>query len=80
MGGDNGYYYLGSYTVTGNQLRATIDVIPFVAGIESVFNTLGRNLKLDLSGTLLDDAHATAQGAPVGMPGLKLGVKLTKRT
>ena len=80
MGGDSGYYYLGTYSlVTGNEFRATIDVVPFINGIESVFNTLGRNLKLELTGTLTDGAHAIAQGYPVGMPGLKLGVKLAKR-
>jgi hypothetical protein len=81
MGGDNGYFYLGTYAlVGGNEFRATIEVTPFIEGIESVFNTLGRNLKLELVGTLTDREHAIAQGHPVAMPNLRLGVKLTKRS
>jgi len=81
MGGDNGYFYRGTYALVGvNEFRATIDVTPFVDGIESVFNTLGRNLRLVLTGTIADGAHATAQGHPLTMPNLALGVKLTKRS
>jgi hypothetical protein len=81
MGGDNSYFYLGTFTVVRpNEFTATLDVTPFIDGVESVFNTLGRNLKLNLTGTLVDEAHATAQGYPISMPQLKLGVKLTKRS
>jgi len=79
MGGDSGYYYIGTYSLVGDEFSAKIDLVPFVPGIETVFNTLGHNVKLSLTGTLIDSEHATAQGSPVAMPHLKLGVKLTKR-
>jgi hypothetical protein len=70
MGGDNGYFYRGTYALVGvNEFRATIDVTPFVDGI-----------RLVLTGTIADGAHATAQGHPLTMPNLALGVKLTKRS
>jgi hypothetical protein len=80
MGGDNGYFYLGAYALNGNELRATIDVVPFIKGIESVFSTLGRNLRLELEGTVTSPGQAIAQGHPAEMPLLKIGVKLTKRS
>ena len=80
MGGDNGYFYLGTYeSLGGNEFRAVVDITPFVPGIESVFGALGRPLKLVITGTLTDESHAIAQGQPAGMPNLRLGVKLTKR-
>jgi len=79
LGGDGGYFYLGDYQVTGNSLRATINVFPFIEDYESAFKTVGRNFTLDLEGSLIDDKTATAQGQPREMPGLRLGVKLTKR-
>ena len=80
MGGDAGYYYLGEYTLRGNAFEATIQISPFIKGYESVFKTVGQNLKLNLEGSVIDERHAIAQGHPEGMPYLRLGLKLTKRT
>jgi hypothetical protein len=81
MGGDNGYFYLGTYELLGpREFEAVLNVTPFVEGIESVFLTLGRNIQLKLSGALTSDGHATARGYPVAMPDFALGVKLVRRT
>jgi len=80
MGGDNGYFYVGTYELTDNALRASIEVSPFIEGVESVFKTMGRQLTLELVGSLVDERHIRAQGHPRQMPQLKLGVKLTKRS
>jgi hypothetical protein len=79
MGGDNGYFYLGTYKLNGNTLQATINVEPFIEGIESAFKTLGQKFTLELVGTLVDEKRIIAQGHPKEMPQFSLGVKLTKR-
>jgi hypothetical protein len=80
MGGDAGYYYLGDYRLTEGALVATIEISAFIKGFESVFNTVGQNLKLNLVGSIVDETHVIAQGHPEQMPNLRLGVKLTKRS
>jgi hypothetical protein len=79
MGGDGAYYYLGEYKLKGAELKATITVVPYLKDYESVFKTVGRDLRLDLVGTVTDEAHAVAQGSAEGLPDIKFGVKLTKR-
>lgn len=78
-GGDATYYYIGEYTLSGDTLTATLRIFPFIEGAESVFKTLGRDLTLDLVGSLTGEGRAIAQGHPRGMPELNFGVKLTKR-
>jgi hypothetical protein len=80
MGGDGSYYYLGEYTIDGLKFKATIRVSPFIAGAESAFKTAGRELTLDLAGTLTDEQHVVAQGGAREVPDVGFGVKLTKRT
>ena len=79
MGGDGTYYYIGEYSLRGNAFEATLKVSPFIEGAESVFKTVGRDLTLDLVGSLTGEGRAIAQGHPRGMTDLKFGVKLTKR-
>jgi hypothetical protein len=80
MGGENGYFYTGTYTETELSFHATIDVTPFVDGIQSVFSTLGKNLKLTLVGALsADRVSATAQGQLSAAPQMRIGVRLIKR-
>jgi hypothetical protein len=80
MGGDGSYYYTGQYTLTGNTFIATLKAAPFIDGAESVFRTVGQELTYELVGSITKEGHAVAQGHPKGMPNLKLGVKLTKRS
>lgn len=79
MGGDGGYFYIGSYQANGDSIRATVEATPFIQGYESVFKTVGRPFTLDLVGTFTDDTHGIAQGSVRGMPNLKVGLKLTRR-
>jgi hypothetical protein len=79
LGGDATYYYVGEYTLDGNTFRATLRVFPFIEGATSVFMTVGRDVTLDLAGSLTDDGRAIAQGQPREMPTLRFGIKLTKR-
>lgn len=79
MGGDSTYYYTGEYSFSGNTFKATLKISPFIAGAESVFKTIGKDLTLDLTGSMSPDGRLLAQGHPEGMPHLNFGVKLTRR-
>jgi hypothetical protein len=70
LGGDATHYYAGEYTLTGNTLSATLKVSPFIAGAQSMFNTVGRDFTLLLSGSLtieasLDDAGIQYQSVQI---------------
>jgi len=79
LGGDSLYYYVGEYNLTGNVLSARLKISPFIEGAESVFKTVGRDLVLILTGSLVAEDRAIAQGHAEGMPQLNFGAKLTKR-
>jgi hypothetical protein len=85
-GGDEGYYYLGSYEKLnpGGQypltFTAKIEVKPFLPGRSSVFKTINREFTLNLEGTLKDENNAVAIGTPEGIPGMNLGVRLVRRS
>ncbi|HWY07111.1 MAG TPA: GrlR family regulatory protein [Candidatus Acidoferrales bacterium] len=78
-GGDATYYYIGEYALNGNSFKGTFKISPFIKGAESVFRTVGRELTIDLEGTLTSAHEAVAQGRPREFPTLNFGVKLTKR-
>jgi hypothetical protein len=78
-GGDGTYYYEGKYQLAGNTFKATLRITPFIAGAQSVFKTVGRQLTLELDGSLTNANQAVAQGHPQGLPDLKFGAKLTRR-
>jgi hypothetical protein len=78
-GGDATYYYTGSYTVAGKEFKASLTIFPYIEGAESVFGTIGKELTIDLQGSLVSEREAIAQGYPRGMPGFNFGAKLTKR-
>jgi hypothetical protein len=79
MGGDGTYYYVGQYELTGEAFVASLRISPFIEGAESVFKTVGKDLTLELAGSLTAEGRAIAQGHPREMPDLNFGVKLTKR-
>jgi len=78
-GGDSWYYYVGEYSLNGRILRATLRIVPFIEGAETVFKTVGREVTLELEGNLVDENHATGQGRAREVPDIKFGVKLTKK-
>ena len=80
LGGDGSHFYTGDYKLEGKTFQGTLKVSPFIQGVESVFRTMGQDLTLELTGSLTDERQAIAQGHPRGMPDLKFGVKLTKRS
>ncbi len=42
LGGDNGYYYSGSYQITNNTIEGTVNVTRFDPNIISVFGDINR--------------------------------------
>jgi hypothetical protein len=50
LGGDNAYFYAGSFQFNGGSFKATLRVSPFLNGVESVFRTIGKDLTLELTG------------------------------
>ena len=80
LGGDATYFYIGNYKVEGKEFEATLQLSPFIEGAESIFKTVGKDLTLELTGSLEDNNRAIGQGYPTGMPNLKFGVKLTRRS
>ncbi len=83
QGGDGSYFYIGSYeesNVSGaNIFRAKINVKPFLPRAKSFFNTFDQELILNLEGTLKDENNAVAVGRSEEIPGVDLGVRLTRR-
>jgi hypothetical protein len=79
MGGDSTHYYIGEYNLKDGTFNATLRIIPFIPGAQSVFGTIGLELIVDLVGSPTADGQITAQGHPRGLPQLRLGIKLTKR-
>ncbi len=80
MGGDAAYYYTGSYAMADHDsFEAKLRIKPFIDGVPSVFNTLRKDFTLNLKGTVKDADHAIAQGVPSEMPGMDLGIVLTRR-
>jgi len=79
-GGDDGYYYLGSYEVKGDTaLTATLHLKPFIKEARSAFNTTRKELTLHLEGSIKDPNHATAKGRADGLPDLRIGMRLERR-
>lgn len=80
-GGDNAYYYTGTYEQHGSRFTLIIDATPFVEDIESIFKTLGTRLRLNISGLLKQDGrNAVGQGTIDNHPQIRVGIKFTKRT
>lgn len=85
-GGDSNYFYLGSYEKESHgggyptKFRATISAKPFMKGSPSVFKTVDREFTLRLEGSLRDEGNGTAVGKPEGMPGMDIGIRLTRRS
>lgn len=79
QGGDSSYYYDGTFKMDGDSFTAQVDVRPFIFGGISVFGTIGKDISLSISGKLVDNKNAIAQGSLSVVPQHKLGIKLIKR-
>lgn len=80
LGGDATHYYVGEYKQIGNRFVATLKIAAFIKGAQSVFQTVGRELTLELAGELTPEETIIAQGHIKEMNLPRFAAKLTKRS
>ena len=77
LGGDMGYYYIGTYNMVGTKITGKIDIIQFEPQCMSVFGDVS-NFQLDFVGSLVDENfHATANST--SFPGNTLNIEGNKK-
>lgn len=81
QGGDSMMYYVGTYSETGGQFTASVEVDKHssVPGMESVFGPGNNRVHIDLNGQSTADS-ATAKGSSPQAPSIGFGVTLTRLT
>lgn len=72
LGGDEGYYYTGTYHINGTQIQGTVNVIRFDPTTISVFGNIGQ-FALSLSGTI-NVYHLTAAAVIANNPQYKIKI------
>jgi len=77
LGGDDGYYYTGSWSIADNKFDATINAIKYNPNIVSVFGNID-HFQLNLIGEV-DEYQFNATGAIVNNPQAQIKVVGTKR-
>ncbi|MBU4388723.1 MAG: hypothetical protein KKB23_04205 [Proteobacteria bacterium] len=77
LGGDDGYYYSGTWTIRGNTIEATIAVLKHNPNSISVFGNID-HFQLNLIGEI-DEYQFNATGTIVNNPQAQIKVVGTKR-
>jgi len=77
LGGDDGYYYSGTWNVTDNNIEAHINVIKYDDNSVSVFGNINQ-FQLNLNGEI-DEYQFNAVGTIVNNPQAQIRVVGTKR-
>ncbi len=77
-GGDNQYYYLGTYEVQGENLNADIKVSRHFEVGESVFGTNEEEFNLRITGKA-EESIMTAHGFRPENPSAQIALKFTRR-
>jgi hypothetical protein len=77
LGGDAGYYYIGTCAVTGNQIKGNVDIIQFDPQIISVFGEIS-NYRLTFDGTFEDNKFSAIAQSPE-FPGHNLRIEGNKK-
>lgn len=77
LGGDNGYYYFGTYNITGDNINATITVVKYDPNSTSIFGNVD-HFQLTVSGKI-DEHEFNIAGAIVNNPQAQIQVIGTKR-
>ena len=78
-GGDNAFFYVGSYSVEALKVVATLDCRAFTRNATNIFGTQLDSFPLVIEGTLQPDGTIAAQGRVPIAPHLALNMRLTKR-
>ena len=77
-GGDNGFFYVGSYDVKGDSFKGKVSIKNFDASIPNVIGVVG-DFDLLIEGTIQGDS-INGTGALAVAPDAKIVVRLSKRT
>lgn len=77
IGGDSGYYYIGTCTITGSQINGNIDIIQFDPQSISIFGELS-NFQLTFNGTFEDNKFSATAQSPQ-FPGYSLKIEGNKK-
>jgi hypothetical protein len=77
LGGDSGFFYAGSYQVSGDSFKGKVSVKNFDPAIPNVIGVVG-DFDLLLEGKI-QGASISGTGALATAPSAKIIVKLTKR-
>jgi hypothetical protein len=77
LGGDTGYYYIGTYTVTGSQIKGDVDIIQFDPQSISVFGETS-DFHLTFDGAFEDNKFSAAAQSPK-FPGHSIKIEGNKK-
>lgn len=78
LGGDNGYYYTGDYSVTNSIISGSVNVTRFNPLIISVFGDID-NFSLTFNGNLSEDDTIEGTASREGMPDLRIQIRCKKK-
>jgi nucleoside-triphosphatase THEP1 len=77
VGGDDGYYYIGTYEVDGDTIKGVAKIKKYNAAAVSIFGPL-EIFDVEISGPV-NDTMMTLTGSVVKHPEMRLSVICTKR-
>jgi hypothetical protein len=77
FGGDTGYIYTGTYTTSGDDLKAHVIVQNFLPDVHNIMGVVG-DLELDVSGKISGDV-IKGTGSVSGGGAVGIAVKFTRR-
>jgi hypothetical protein len=78
FGGDSGYYYLGTFTVTGGHIEAAVQIVKHNPAWGNAFGDAATSFAIRLSGAIGEDQIA-GQMERLDMPGMRLPIRLVKK-
>lgn len=81
-GGDSGYVFSGNIAFSNEaarDIRATVQVEPFLRNQISVFNTQNTKFTLQIVAKMTGENLIVGHGSPKELPGSRLSFKLSRR-
>lgn len=78
LGGDNGYFYTGRYSFTGDAIDGSIDVVRFNLNVISVFGDADR-FSLTFRGNVSEDITIDGIAELEGRTDLRVQIKCKKK-
>ncbi len=79
LGGDNLFFYVGSYSTSASTLTAQISCIAFTKVTTTIFGVPADRFMLNVNGNI-QEGTITATGNVPNAPGLNVSLRITKRS